>query len=286
MGAHVRELIVEDGIVRGVRYRSREGWAEVRALLTVAADGRSSTVRRLIGMEPVRTSPPMDVLWFRLPRFPGDTLGSGGQAARGRFIVRLRREDHWQIGYLFTKGSYQRLRAQGIEALRAAVTEAAPEFADRVDAVRDWKDVSLLSVESSRLRRWYAPGLLLIGDAAHVMSPVAGVGINYALQDAVAAADLLEAPLRAGRLSLRDLAAVQRRRELPTRVIQAFQRLIQRGLVAPMIAGRTPRTLPLVLGVVTRVPLLRQLPLRLIGYGLRPSLLPERFAVHRAPTPA
>ncbi|MGH8929060.1 MAG: FAD-dependent oxidoreductase [Egibacteraceae bacterium] len=269
-GAHVRELITSDGTVRGVRYRDRDGWHEVHALLTVAADGRSSTVRRLAGLEPVRTSPPMDVLWFRLPRLPGDQEGSGGRALKGHFLVLLRREDYWQVGYAFAKGTYKRVRAEGMPALRAAIAEAAPEFLGRLDALGDWKDVSLLSVESSRLRRWYQPGLLLIGDAAHVMSPVAGVGINYAIQDAVAAANLLAAPLRDGRISLLDLAKVQRRRDLPTRVAQTFQALVQRQL-AYTLEGSPPRALPRVMSLLTRVPLIRALPVRLIAYGLRPS---------------
>lgn len=183
----------------------------------------------------------------------------------------LSRGDHWQIGYVFPKGGYRQVRAGGLEALRASIAQVAPELADRLDALADWKDVSLLSVESSRLPRWYRPGLLLIGDAAHVMSPVGGVGINYAIQDAVAAANLLEAPLRAGRMSLRDLAAVQRRRELPTRVIQAFQTVIQRRVLAEALDAATPFTLPAPVRLLAKVPYLRTLPAWLIAYGLRPS---------------
>jgi len=281
-GAHVRELITSDGAVRGVRYRDRDGWHEIHALLTVAADGRSSTVRRLAGLEPVRTSPPMDILWFRLPRQPGDPEGSGGRALKGHFLVLLRREDHWQVGYAFPKGTYKQVRAEGMPALRAAIAEAAPEFLGRLDVLGDWKDVSLLSVESSRLRRWYQPGLLLIGDAAHVMSPVGGVGINYAIQDAVAAANLLEAPLRAGRVSLLDLAKVQRRRDLPTRVVQTFQALVQRQL-ASALQGSPPHTLSRVMSLVTRVPGLRAVPVRLIAYGLRPSRPNPRFTAGAHP---
>ncbi|MGH8898635.1 MAG: FAD-dependent oxidoreductase [Egibacteraceae bacterium] len=271
MGAHVRELVVTDDVVRGVRYRDDDGSHEVRALLTVGADGRSSTIRRLARFEPVGTSPPMDVLWFRLPRQPGDTGQSGVRFAGGRVLAMLYRGDHWQVGYVFPKGTYQRLRAAGLDALRASIAEVTPEFTDRVGALRDWKDVSLLSVESNRLPRWYRPGLLLIGDAAHVMSPVGGVGINYAIQDAVAAANLLEAPLRAGRMSLRELAAVQRRRELPTRVIQAFQTVIQRRVLAEALDATTPFALPAPLRLLTKVPYLRTLPAWLIAYGLRPS---------------
>jgi 2-polyprenyl-6-methoxyphenol hydroxylase-like FAD-dependent oxidoreductase len=271
MGAHVQELVITDGVVRGVRYRGEDGWHEVRALLTVGTDGRSSMTRRLAGFEAVGTSPPMDVLWFRLPRLPGDSERTGGRFVGGRVLVMLYRGDYWQIGYLFAKGGYQQLRAAGIDALRASIAEMIPEFADRLQALADWKDVSLLSVESNRLRCWYRPGLLLIGDAAHVMSPVGGVGINYAVQDAVAAANLLETPLRAGRMSLRDLAAVQRRRELPTRVIQALQTFLQRRVLAEALNATTPFTLPAPARWLTQIPYLRALPAWLIAYGLRPS---------------
>jgi 2-polyprenyl-6-methoxyphenol hydroxylase-like FAD-dependent oxidoreductase len=192
-------------------------------------------------------------------------------APGGRVLVTLYRGDYWQIGYLFPKGTYQHLRAGGIETLRASIAQAAPEFADRLDVLTDWSDVSLLSVESNRLPCWYRPGLLLLGDAAHVMSPVGGVGINYAIQDAVTAANLLEAPLRAGRMSLRDLQAVQRRRELPTRVIQALQTLIQRRIFGEALDASAPFTLPAPLRLLAKVPYLRALPAWLIAYGLRPS---------------
>ncbi|MGH8900128.1 MAG: FAD-dependent oxidoreductase [Egibacteraceae bacterium] len=271
MGAHVRELVITGGVVRGVRYHDREGSHEVRALLTVGTDGRSSTTRRLAGLEPVGTSPPMDVLWFRLPHQPGDPKQTGSRLVGGRVLVVFSRGDYWQIGYLFPKGGYRQLRAGGLDALRASIAQAAPDFADRMDTLRSWKDVSLLSMESNRLPRWYRPGLLLIGDAAHVMSPVGGPGINYAMQDAVTAANLLEAPLRAGRMSLRDLAAVQRRRELPTRLIQALQTVIQHRVLVEALDATTPFTLPALMRLHTKVPFLRVLPAWLIAYGLRPS---------------
>lgn len=277
MGAHARELVITGGVVRGVRYRNREGWHEVRALLTVGADGRSSTTRRLAGFAPIGTSPPMDVLWFRLPRRPGDPQRTGGRFVGGRALVMLYRGDYWQIGYLFPKGTYQQLRAGGIDALRASIAQVVPEFADRLERLAGWRDVSLLSVESNRLPRWYRPGLLLIGDAAHVMSPVGGAGINYAIQDAVAAANLLEAPLRTGRMSLGDLAAVQRRRELPTRVIQAFQAFLQRRVLVEALDTARPFRLPAWARLLTRLPYLRALPAWLIAYGLRPSR-PRRSA--------
>jgi 2-polyprenyl-6-methoxyphenol hydroxylase-like FAD-dependent oxidoreductase len=268
MGAHVRELIDEDGAIRGVRYLGRDGWYETRALVTVGADGRFSRIRQVAGLEPIATSAPMDVLWFRLPRRPDDPEGAIGLFRPGRILVFLDRSDQWQVGYVFPKGGYQKLRATGVEALRQSIIELVPQFADRMDALKEWTQVSLLSVESNRLRRWYRPGLLLIGDAAHVMSPVGGVGINYAIQDAVVAANVLVGPLRAGRVSLRDLATVQRRREWPTRIIQAFQNLIQRRLVSGALGATQPFRLPMVLRLMLRLPILRNLPGRLIGLGV------------------
>jgi 2-polyprenyl-6-methoxyphenol hydroxylase-like FAD-dependent oxidoreductase len=270
MGARAEQLIEEEGAVRGVRYRKNGAWHELRALLTVGADGRFSRVRRLAGIEPIKTSPPMDVLWFRLPRRPDDPQELQARFGRGHLMILLNRDDYWQVGYLIAKGSYKQLRAAGIEALRSSVAELAPQLADRVEQLRDWKQVALLSVESSRCPRWYRRGLLLIGDAAHVMSPVGGVGINYAIQDAVAAANLLVEPLRAGRLRLGDLRAVQRRREWPTRVIQAFQRLVQRAVLARALDSSGSFRVPAIARLLLRLPLVRDLPARLIAFGVRP----------------
>ncbi|HEY0377164.1 MAG TPA: FAD-dependent oxidoreductase [Pyrinomonadaceae bacterium] len=269
MGARVEELIEEGGVVRGVRYRERDGWHEVRAPLTVGADGRGSRLRHLAGVESVKTSPPMDVLWFRLPRFETDAEGAMGRFSRGCLVIMLDRADEWQMGYVIFKGSYQELRAKGLEAFRKALAEAVPELGDRVELLTDWKQVSILSVESSRVRRWHIPGLLLIGDAAHVMSPIGGVGINYAIQDATVAHNVLARPLLAGKVEEKDLAEVQRRREWPTRVIQRFQTIIQQRVVAAALsAGRTFR-LPLALRILLKIPGLRNIPARLIAFGLR-----------------
>ncbi|MGH8899522.1 MAG: FAD-dependent oxidoreductase [Egibacteraceae bacterium] len=269
MGAHVQELIEEGGVVRGVRYRAHGGWHEVRALLVVGADGRSSMVRRLAGMQPRTTSPPMDVLWFRLPRRPDDPEQGLGRFTGGQIFGMLNREEYWQVAYVFPKGHYQQLRAAGLDAFRRSVGAGLPLLADRVEHLQDWRQISLLSVESSRLDRWYRPGLLLIGDAAHVMSPVGGVGINYAIQDAVVAADVLREPLQSGRMRLRDLHEVQRRREWPTRVIQAFQALVQRRMVQAGLDPDTPFTVPRGFRTLLRVPVLRDLPARLIAFGVR-----------------
>jgi 2-polyprenyl-6-methoxyphenol hydroxylase-like FAD-dependent oxidoreductase len=265
MGANVQEAIAENGTIRGVCYRGHGGWHEVRSLLTVGADGRFSRVRQWVGCEPIKTSPPMDVLWFRLPRQPGDAEETGirGRIQPGKMLAVIDRLDYWQLGYILLKGSYQALRDAGLEALRQSIAALVPEFADRVHMLADWSQLSLLAVESSRMPRWYRPGLLLIGDAAHVMSPVGGVGINYAIQDAVVAANELSASLQVGQLSERALAAVQRQREWPTRVIQGFQSLIQKQIIKGALDDSRPFQAPLFL----KLPLLRDIPAQLIGFG-------------------
>ena len=273
MGARVRELFEEDGVVRGVYYEDEGGRHEVRAALTVGADGRGSRVRRLAGIEPVKTSPPTDVLWFRLPREPDDQEGLVGRFGRGHIAIMLDRDDHWQAGYVIPKGTFPELRHEGIGELKRQFAELIPEFAGRVEHLTDWREVSLLSVESSRCPTWHRPGLLLIGDAAHVMSPVAGVGINYAIQDAVSAANILDGPLRESQRRLvgvdeKRLAAVQRRRELPTRVIQAFQAQIQKNVLAPALGSNEAFSPPLLLRLLPKIPVLRDLPGRLVGYGI------------------
>ena len=268
MGARVEALVEENGIVQGVRYRDDTGWHEVRARLTVGADGRFSRLRRLAHLQPISASPPMDVLWFRLPREAGDPEDAMGRFSKGHMLVLLNRYDSWQVAYLIPKGSYKDLHAAGLDALRGAIVEMMPNFADRVAALQDWKQVSLLSVEADRLPRWYVPGLLLIGDAAHVMSPVAGVGINYAIHDAVVAANVLGAPLREGRLRMRHLRTVQRRRELPTRIIQAFQAFVQQRVIASALDTSKPFQIPAFVRLLTRIPVIRDLPARFIGFGI------------------
>jgi 2-polyprenyl-6-methoxyphenol hydroxylase-like FAD-dependent oxidoreductase len=259
----VQRLVQERGIVRGVRYRSDDGWHELRAKLTVGADGRFSRTRHLAGIEPVPSGePPMDVLWFRLPKEPGDPKESAaGALGRGRGVAMLSRPNDWQIAYLFPKGGYQRLRAAGLHELRRSIAELVPWVADRVDRLRDWHQVALLSVEASRCRRWYKPGLLLIGDAAHVMSPAGGVGINYAIQDGVAAANLLTGPLLRGVVRSCELAAVQRRREWVTRAVQFVQATIPRRVL--FARGRPrggPIHLPWFVRQLPQIPVLRYLP--------------------------
>jgi 2-polyprenyl-6-methoxyphenol hydroxylase-like FAD-dependent oxidoreductase len=269
MGVRVEGLIEEGGAVRGVRHEDEGGERELRAALTVGADGRGSRLRHLGGFEQVGTSPPMDVLWFRVPRLEGDPSGGVAYFRGGRGIVMLERGSQWQIAHLILKGGFRELRAAGLEALRERLRATAPEYAERFDTLHEWKQVSMLSVESSRVKRWYKPGLLLLGDAAHVMSPVGGVGINYAIQDAVVAANVLAAPLKSGTLKLEDLREVQRQREWPTRLIQALQTRIQKRVISAALDPRKTFRVPLALRLLLRLPILRNLPARVIGLGFK-----------------
>jgi 2-polyprenyl-6-methoxyphenol hydroxylase-like FAD-dependent oxidoreductase len=266
MGANVQELIESDGVIQGIRYRSGGGWHEVRAILTVGADGRHSKLRQIGGFESIETSPPMDVLWFRLNRHPEDSQGGMGRIAQGHIMVMLDRGDKWQIGYVIPKGGYHQIRAAGLAEFRESIVEIAPELNNRVEHLQDWSQIAFLSVESSLVKRWYRPGMLLIGDAAHVMSPVGGVGINYAIQDAVVTANVLSKPLKNRGLQLNDLAKVQRQRELPTRIIQAFQTLIQKQIFTPILSSNQTFQPP----VWLRLPILSDIPARLIGLGVFP----------------
>jgi 2-polyprenyl-6-methoxyphenol hydroxylase-like FAD-dependent oxidoreductase len=279
MRSQVQHLLVENGVVRGVRYLASDGVHELRATLTVAADGRFSLLRKLAGIEPVKTAPPMDVLWFRLPKLPGEPEipgGAFGGIGRGRLFVLLERTDYWQTGLVFPKGQYQELRKKGVEALRQSIAETEPRFAKNAEALTDWHQCTLLSVESSLCPVWHKPGLLLIGDAAHVMSPVGGVGINYAIQDAVEAANVLTEPLKSGKVSDRDLAEVQRRREFPTRVIQKMQSFMQERLVGAVLSTQTETRIPWQLRCFVRIPIIRDLPPRMIAFGIRRARLKER----------
>ena len=188
----VDRSLPEDATVRGVHYRTRGGQHDLRAPLTIGADGRFSRLRRLAGFELESNAPPMDVIWFRLPRRPGDPEEAHGKIGNGHLMVILNRGDEWQIAYVIAKGAYKEIHDAGLPAFRRAIAEMAPELADRVDTIQDWHQTALLAVEAGRVKRWFRPGLLLIGDAAHVMSPVGGVGINYAIQDAVVASNVLE----------------------------------------------------------------------------------------------
>jgi 2-polyprenyl-6-methoxyphenol hydroxylase-like FAD-dependent oxidoreductase len=286
MGARVGALVqADDGHVRGVRYRAKDGCHEIRTELVIGADGRSSRLRGLSGLEPIRSASPIDFLWFRLPRHDTDPEG-GAYLGDGGWCGLLNRGADWQVGYSLEKGGYARLRAQGLDALRRSVELRVPWLAGRSDVLRDWNQTSLLSVEVCRLRRWYRPGLLLIGDAAHTMSPAGGVGISEAIQDAVVASNVLGPRLCAGHVRVSDLAAVQRRREWPVRIVQAYQRQVQASLMATSAgvgAGRVPLGLR-----IQEMPVLRDVASRIFGLGvwpakLRPTLRPAQVELSEAP---
>jgi 2-polyprenyl-6-methoxyphenol hydroxylase-like FAD-dependent oxidoreductase len=254
--------VVRDGNrVVGVTYRDGAGVKEMRAELTVACDGRGSTVRSAVGLTPHGFGAPMDVWWFRLPRRPDDPTGLAGTLKAGHGTIMIDRGDYYQIAYIIPKGTDSEMRSEGIEALHRVLVSMVPWLADRVATLKSFDDVKLLDVQLNRLRRWYSDGVLCIGDAAHAMSPVGGVGINLAVADAVAAARLLAPPLRAGRVSTRQLARVQARRWIPTAILQGAQRMIHANVVSVAVAG-TDREPPRGVRLVSRTPALR----RFLGY--------------------
>jgi 2-polyprenyl-6-methoxyphenol hydroxylase-like FAD-dependent oxidoreductase len=264
MGARVEQLIEEDGRVLGVRFRTQDGMQELRADLIVGADGRFSKVRQLAGMELKSAPETMDVLWLRMPYAANDPERAHGvYIGTDSMLVVTRRRDGWQIGFILAKGGYQRLREAGLESLRQSIEQRAPWLADRTPKLRDWSETSLLVVDAGRVGRWYRLGLLLIGDAAHVMSPVFGVGINFAIQDAIVASNILGPRLRQHTLSTADLAAVQRRREWPTRLMQRMQRQMRPRFTA----GSAPSAPPAWLMALLNLPPIADLRGRLVAYG-------------------
>ena len=273
MGAAALGVIEEGGAVVGVNVQTAEGGFAIHADLVVAADGRHTTLRESAGLASTDLGAPIDVLWFSIPRDPAnDHSQTGGSIRPGALLVTLNRGDYWQCAYVIPKGSLDKLQALGIEAFRDRVGEIAPFLAAATDTLKDWDQVKLLSVQISRMPRWWRNGLLCIGDAAHAMSPVGGVGINLAIQDAVAASNLLADALRESRMTSDDLAAVQARRDWPARVTQRVQVAIQNEVLAPVLAGTVaPSTLPLPLRMLQRLAVLRRLPARLIGIGVRPE---------------
>jgi 2-polyprenyl-6-methoxyphenol hydroxylase-like FAD-dependent oxidoreductase len=271
MEAEVRDLTVDGGRVTGLLANTSEGEIRVNADLVVAADGRHSTVRERAGFDVLDVGAPIDVLWMRLPRRsddPGQTLG---RIDTGRIFVMLNREDYWQCAYVIRKGGFDEIRARGLPALQEEIGRLASHLRDRVDELKEWADVKLLSVSVDRLREWHRPGLLCIGDAAHAMSPIGGVGINLAIQDAVAAANILCPSFLRGSVAQRDLDAVQRRREFPTRATQRLQVVIQNRVMGRVLASTAKMTPPFAVRLLDRIPFLRRIPARLIGLGFRPE---------------
>ena len=269
MQTEVIGLIEEQGRIVGIQGNAPAGPVEVRADLVVGADGRNSVVRDCSGLTVEEVGAPMDVLWMRLSKLAGDP-DLIVYSDHGRALVLLDRGSYWQCGFSVPRGTAEQMQATEIEGFRAGIVRLAPFLLERVSELRDWKDVKLLTVRVDRLRQWYRPGLVCIGDAAHAMSPVGGVGINLAIQDAVAAANILAEPLRKGNVSTRDLAKIQRRREFPTRITQRVQALI-RQQVGGIIDVSGPRRLPWALRLLERTTVPRRMRTRFIGVGIRPE---------------
>ena len=270
MEAEVSGLLFEGDRVAGVRVRAPQGERQLRADLVIAADGRDSHVRAAAGLQSSDFGAPMDVLWMRLSRQPGDPEQLFGRIDFGRIFVMLDRGDYWQCGLVIQKGGLEEIRGRGLEALRSDIVELNPFLRDRVPELRDWDDIKLLTVQVNRLREWYRAGLLCIGDAAHAMSPIGGVGINLAIQDAVAAANILIPELRRGStIPVAALRRVQQRRDLPTRITQRAQLIIQNNVIKRVLGRRGRMTPPLVVRALGAIPLLQRIPARLLGLGFR-----------------
>ena len=275
MQAEVTDLLFENGDqkgrVLGVRARTPQGDLEVRSGLTVGADGRKSVVREGAGLEVMNLGAPMDVMWMRVSRKASDPGQTFGRIAMGRMLALLDREDYWQMAYVIPKGRAEEVRQKGIDWFREDIAGLLPFLRDRVEELQDWKQVKLLTVVVDRLRKWSRPGLLCIGDAAHAMSPIGGVGINLAIQDAVASANILGPKLRDGLPNDEEVQAVQRRRTFPTRATQRMQLIVQNNVIRRVLGSTKPMTVPLILRVMQWVPQLRRIPARMIGVGFHPE---------------
>jgi 2-polyprenyl-6-methoxyphenol hydroxylase-like FAD-dependent oxidoreductase len=271
MQAEATDLIQENGRVVGVRVTTPQGQREVRATLTIGADGRHSVIRARAALPSVNLGAPMDVLWMRLSRRPSDGGQTFGYIERGKLLVLLNRDDYWQAAMVIPKGTADEVRQRGLAAFREEIASLVPFLRDRVEELRDWKDISLLTVAVDRLTQWSRPGLLCIGDAAHAMSPIGGVGINLAIQDAVAAANILGPVLLRGTPTDHDLRAVQNRRMFPTRATQRLQLIVQNNIIRRVLSSTKPLTLPWPFRLFQRFPYLRRLPARLVGIGFRPE---------------
>lgn len=271
MHSEAHDLIEKDGRVVGVRATVDGQAQEIRASLVVGADGRNSTVRQKTGLELEILGAPMDVLWFRLSHKPTDQAESMGRFDRGSLLVMIDRGDYWQCAFAIPKGTADKVRGEGIETFRATIAQLMPFLSDRMHELATIDDLKLLTVAVERLKKWWKPGVLCIGDAAHTMSPIGGVGVNIAVQDAVAASNILAAPLREGRLADEHLQTLQAYRMRPVRMTQAAQVFLQNRLVAPALAGTGPITVPWPIRLLNRFPLLRRLPARAMGLGVQPE---------------
>jgi 2-polyprenyl-6-methoxyphenol hydroxylase-like FAD-dependent oxidoreductase len=280
MKAEATDLIEEGRRIVGLRAKTAEGELTIRADLVVGCDGRHSTVREKAGLKSDDYGAPMDVLWFRLTRKDSDNADTFGHVEAGRMMIMLDRGDYWQCAFVIAKGGIDRVKAKGLEAFRSSVVAMSPFLADRIGELKSWDDVKLLSVGVDRLRQWWRPGLICVGDAAHAMSPIGGVGINMAVQDAVAAANRLAAPLRNRTVSDADLAAIQARRAFPVRFTQALQLTIQKRVISRVLEGEQRPKPPALFKLVNAFPVLRRIPARLLGLGVRPEHVrtPELYA--------
>jgi 2-polyprenyl-6-methoxyphenol hydroxylase-like FAD-dependent oxidoreductase len=273
MSAEATDLIEEDGRIVGLHAKTPGGTLTIRAQLVVGCDGRHSTVREKAGLESDDYGAPMDVLWFRMSRKQSDNTDTFGHIEAGKLMVMLDRGDYWQCAYVIPKGGIEQVKSEGLETFRKRVVEMSPFLADRVGELESWDDVKLLSVTVDRLRKWWRPGVICIGDAAHAMSPIGGVGINMAVQDAVAAANRLANPLRSSKLRDDDLRAIQDRRTLPVAFTQWLQLTIQRRIIGRVLESQRRPKPPLFFKLFGIFPALRRIPAWLIGIGIRPEHL-------------
>ncbi len=273
MKTEVTDLIEEGGRIVGLQAKGPDGMLAIRADLVVGCDGRHSTVREKAGLQSRDYGAPMDVLWFRMSRKTSDATDTFGHIEAGRMMIMLDRGDYWQCAYVIPKGGIEKVHGEGLDAFRKRVTDMSPFLADRIGELKRWDDVKLLSVTVDRLQRWWRPGLICIGDAAHAMSPIGGVGINMAVQDAVAAANQLAGPLKAGHASTDDLHAIQERRTLPVSFTQRLQLTIQKRIISHVLtmdSEQRPKP-PLLFKLFNVFPVLRRIPARLLGVGIRPE---------------
>jgi 2-polyprenyl-6-methoxyphenol hydroxylase-like FAD-dependent oxidoreductase len=271
MKAEATDLIEDGDRIVGLKAQTPDGVLTIRADLVVGCDGRHSTVRARAGLQGEDYGAPMDILWFRLSRKASDSTDTFGHVEAGRMMIMLDRGDYWQCAYLIPKGGIEKVKAAGLDVFRKAVVAMSPFLADRIGALKSWDDVKLLSVTVDRLRRWWRPGLICIGDCAHAMSPIGGVGINIAVQDAVAAANRLAAPLKAGTVTTADLAAIEQRRTFPVRFTQWVQLTIQKRIITRVLQSEQRPKPPLFFKLFKLFPILRRIPARLIGVGVRPE---------------
>jgi 2-polyprenyl-6-methoxyphenol hydroxylase-like FAD-dependent oxidoreductase len=278
MQAEVTDLMDDAGRIAGVKVVTTEGPLKVWADLVVGADGRHSIVRERARLEVQELGAPIDVLWFRISRQPNDPGQALGRFVGGKIMVMLNRDDYWQCGFVISKGGFDALKQRGLDLFHDDIVSVAPFLKDRVSQLRDWNEIRLLTVVVDRLRQWYRAGLLCIGDSAHAMSPVGGVGINLAIQDAVAAANILAGALTRNKVTTNDLAKVQKRRLLPTRLTQGVQVFIQNRVLGRVLGTNQQVSVPWFLRLFRHWPFLRRIPALMVGIGFRPEHIETKDA--------